>query len=114
MLIQAPALLTYEVANALFQRVRKGEMTADRARQALEDVLFPELMLNFIEYTEISKRAIILAQQYNLPATYDAHYLALAEHEKCEYWTADSRLCNAVKAKLPWVHQLSEYQGTMH
>ena len=114
MLIQAPALLTYEVANALFQRVRKGEMTADRARQALEDVLFPELMLNFIEYTEISKRAIILAQQYNLPATYDAHYLALAEHEKCEYWTADSRLCNAVRDKLPWVRQLSEYQSSMY
>ena len=31
--IQAPALLTYEVANALFQRVRKGEITADKARQ---------------------------------------------------------------------------------
>ena len=26
----------------------------------------------------------------------------------------DSRLCNAVKDKLPWVHQLSEHQGTMH
>jgi predicted nucleic acid-binding protein len=44
--IQAPALLTYEVANALFQRVRKGEMTTGRALQALEDVLFPELLLN--------------------------------------------------------------------
>ena len=114
MLIQAPALLTYEVANALFQRVRKGEITVAKATQALEDVLFPELVLNFLEYVELSKRAITLAQQYSLPATYDAHYLALAEHEKCEYWTADSRLCNAVKAKLPWVHQLSEYQGTMH
>ena len=112
--IQAPALLTYEVANALFQRVRKGEMTAEKARQALEDVLLPELVLNFLEYTELSKRAITLAQQYNLPATYDAHYLALAEHEKCEYWTADSRLCNAVRDKLPWVHQLNEYQGNMH
>jgi predicted nucleic acid-binding protein len=47
--IQAPALLTYDVANALFQRVRKGEISAERARQALEDVLFPELMLNFVE-----------------------------------------------------------------
>jgi predicted nucleic acid-binding protein len=112
--IRAPALLTYEVANALFQRVRKGEMTAGKARQALEDVLLPELELNFLEYSELSKRAITLAQQFNLPATYDAHYLALAEHEKCEYWTADSRLCNAVRDKLPWIHQLSEYQGTMH
>jgi len=46
--IQAPALLAYEIANALFQRVRKGEMTAERAWQALEDVLFPELLLNFV------------------------------------------------------------------
>jgi predicted nucleic acid-binding protein len=112
--IQAPALLTYEVANALFQRVRKGEMTTDKARQALEDVLFPELVLHFLEYVELSKRAITLAQQYSLPATYDAHYLALAEHEQCEYWTADSRLCNAVKDKLPWVRQLTEHQSTMH
>jgi predicted nucleic acid-binding protein len=113
-IIQAPALLAYEVANALFQRVRKGEMTAESAWQALENVLFPELLLNFVEYTGISKRAILLAQQYNLPATYDAHYLALAEQVKCEYWTADTRLYNAVKDKILWVHPLSEYQGTTH
>jgi len=74
----------------------------------------PELELNCLEYTELSKQAITLAQQYSLPATYDAHYLALAEHEKCEYWTADSRLCNAVRDKLPWVRQLNEYQSNMH
>ena len=113
-LIQAPALLAYEVANALFQRVRKGEMTVEKATQALEDVLLPELELNFLEYTDLSKRAIILAQQYSLPATYDAHYLALAEHKQCEYWTADTRLWNAVGDRLPWVRMLSEYQGTMH
>ncbi len=112
--IQAPALLTYEVANALYQRVRKGEITVAKAIQALKDVLFPELVLNFLEYAELSKRAITLAQQYSLPATYDTHYLALAEHEKCEYWTADSRLCNAVRDKLPWVRQLNEYQSNMH
>jgi predicted nucleic acid-binding protein len=110
--IQAPALLACEVANALFQHVRKGDMTAHRATQALEDVLFPELLLNFVEYTEIGKQAISFAKQYHLPATYDAHYLALAEHEKCEFWTADSHLCNAVRDRLSWVHQLSEYQET--
>ncbi len=112
--IQAPALLTYEVANALYQRVRKGEMTADKARQALEDVLFPELELNFLEYSELSMRAIALAQQYSLQATYDAHYLALAEYKQCEYWTADTRLWNAVGDKLPWVRRLSDYQAMMN
>jgi predicted nucleic acid-binding protein len=89
-------------------------MTADKARQALEDVLFPELELNFLEYAELSKRAMTLAQQYGLPATYDAHYLALAEHEKCEYWTADTLLWNAVRDKLPWVRRLSDSQSLMH
>ncbi len=112
-LIQAPALLTYEVANALFQRVRKREMTAEKAGQALEDVLLPELELNFLEYTELSKRALTLAQQYNLPATYDAHYMALAEYKQCEYWTADTRLWNAVGDKLPWIRLLSDYQSMM-
>jgi predicted nucleic acid-binding protein len=111
--IQAPALLTYEVANALYQRVRKGEITAEKARQALEDVLLPELELNFLEYTELSKRAITLALQHSLPATYDAHYLALAEYKQCEYWTADTRLWNAVGDKLPWIRRLSDYQSTM-
>ncbi len=113
-LIQAPALLTYEVANALFQRVRKREMTAEKARQALEDVLLPELELNFLEYTELSKRALTLAQQYNLSAMYDAHYMALAEYKRCEYWTADTRLCNAVGGKFPWIRRLSDYQSMMH
>ncbi len=49
-----------------------------------------------------------LAIQYNLPATYDPHYLAFALREDCEYWTADNRLLNAVKGKLPWVHSLDE------
>ena len=41
----------------------------------------------------------------------DAHYLALAERENCEFWTADTRLLNAINGKLPWVHKLEEYQA---
>jgi predicted nucleic acid-binding protein len=113
-LIEAPGLLIFEVANALYQRARKGEMTVDDAKQALEDVLLPELELNFSEYLSLSIRAIELAQQYGLPATYDAHYLALAERKRCEYWTADTRLWNAIGGKLDWVRLLSDYQNAAH
>lgn len=106
--LRAPALLIYEITNAIYQRVRKGELTAGKARQALADVLFPELELDFSEFASLSKGAMELAIQYNLPATYDPHYLALALREDCEYWTADTRLLNAVKGKLPWVHSLNE------
>jgi predicted nucleic acid-binding protein len=108
--IYVPALLIYEVANALYQRVRKAEMMAGEAQQALVDVLLPELAFKFSEYPSLSMRAIELAEQYGLPATYDAHYLALAERNQCEYWTADIRLWNAIAGKLKWVRLLSDYQ----
>ena len=84
------------------------KLTTDDAKQALEDVLLPELELNFSEHLSLSIRAIELAQQYGLPATYDAHYLALAERKRCEYWTADTRLWNAIGGKLNWVRLLSD------
>lgn len=104
----APALLTYEITNAIYQRVRKRELTAERAREALAYVLFPELELDFSEFESLSKQAMELAIQYNLPAAYDPHYLALALREDCEYWTADNRLLAAIRGKFPWVHALDE------
>ena len=41
----------------------------------------------------------------------DAHYLALAERENCEFWTADTRLLNALKGNLPWVRKLEDYRA---
>ena len=42
--------------------------------------------------------------RYNLPATYDAHYLALAEWMEIDLWTADTKLVNSLKPfKVKWV-----------
>jgi predicted nucleic acid-binding protein len=67
-------------------------------------------LLKFSLYEDISAQAMQFAQRFGLPATYDAHYMALALSENCEYWTADARLWNAVKGKLDWVHWFGEYQ----
>ncbi|HAG99010.1 MAG TPA: PIN domain nuclease, partial [Ktedonobacter sp.] len=52
--------------------------------------------------------AIEFAHRFHLPATYDAHYLALAQREQCEFWTADARLWNTVKNELNWVRLLGD------
>lgn len=107
----APTLLAYEVANTLRQKVRAGKMSADDARAALAGVLSGGLVLDTLDQAQQavqSERALALANQFDLSATYDAHYLALAEREGCEYWTADQRLWNAVKTHLPWVRWLGE------
>jgi predicted nucleic acid-binding protein len=51
---------------------------------------------------------IELASQFNLAATYDAHYLALAERENCEFWTADERLYNSVRDRFSWVRLMAD------
>src|SRR6266700_2054013 len=108
--ILAPVLLIYEVTNAIYQHVRRGELFLDDARQTLDNALLAFLELDSPVDSSLSRRAMELAQQYRLPATYDAHYLALAEREQCDYWTADTRLWNAVKGKLAWVRWLGDYQ----
>jgi len=55
-------------------------------------------------------RALELAHRFGQPASYDAHYLALAERERCDVWTADERLWNAVREELPWVHWVGAYR----
>ncbi len=90
--ILAPALLLYEVSNVLYQRVRRGDITSEQARLEIVGLLSSEVTWFFSQYPQLSLRAIELAHQFHLPATYDAHYLALAERENCEFWTADTRL----------------------
>jgi predicted nucleic acid-binding protein len=106
----APGLFAYEMANILYKNVRKGEISLERAKYALSKVLLSELELDFSQDPYLSTRAIELANKYGLPATYDAHFLALAEREGCELWTADSRMWRTVQGKIPWVRDLSEYQ----
>lgn len=109
-LVLAPALLAYEVANSLHQKVRKGEISLIRAREALAEVLHIGLYLDFSQDPVLNTRAIELAHRYNLPAAYDSHFLALAESKDCEFWTADAKLCRSVDGKLTWVRWIGDYQ----
>jgi len=108
-LILAPSLLAYEITNALHRKVRKGEITLDRAKEALVELSLAEIDFDFSTDFALSTRAIELANHFSFPATYDSHYLALAERKGCELWTADLRMWNSIGGKLAWVHWLGEY-----
>src|SRR5260370_41709719 len=45
--IYAPNLLVYEITNALYRKVRKGEITLDRAKEALADISLAEIDFDF-------------------------------------------------------------------
>lgn len=104
----APALFAYEVTNILHRQAVTGKLTHDEALQGLSKLFSLGIVLKFSFYDEMSKQAINYAHRFHLPATYDAHYLALAFREGCEFWTADTRLWNVVQSELTWVHLLSQ------
>ena len=96
----APALFAYEITNTVYRQVVSNKITYDEAKQVLTELFLIGILLKFSLYEDVSMHAMEFAYHFNLPATYDAHYLSLAYRESCEYWTADTRLWNAVKGKL--------------
>jgi len=98
----APTLLFYEVANSLYQYQKRGDISADVIRRVYDTAL--ALPFTLIGDASLHRRAIVLAATYRLPAAYDAHYLALAEHLGIDLYTADVRLVNALLPfKVDWV-----------
>lgn len=98
----APTLIVYEVTNAFHRASIAGQITPDEAEEFLERAL--NLGLRLYGDASLHRKALKMAQKYNLPATYDAHYLALAERFTVDLWTTDKRLYNAVQSSLDWVY----------
>lgn len=109
--VMAPTWFLFEISNILYQRIRRGHLTLDGATRMLTELRAAGVEL--IGYDEsLHTRALGLAYQFNLGATYDAHYMALAERMNCELWTADERLWNAVKSGIDTVRWIGELPHT--
>ena len=106
--VVAPPLLPLEVTNILRQRMRAQDgISLTRATEHLAAFLaFPIELQN---PAGLHRQAFVLADALGLPATYDAHYLALAEHLDCELWTDDRRLIRQVGNSLPFVRWIGDH-----
>lgn len=107
-LLVAPPLLPSEVGNVIRQRLRQGQVRLDEARALLAEFLAIPISLQVPE--TIYDRALVLADQHNLPAVYDAHYLAVSELLGATFWTADQRLLRALGGRLPFVRWIGDYE----
>lgn len=96
----APSLLGYEVANAL-HRMRLTGTDSTIITDALN--VFDAMSITFEDDPSLRRSAMGFADRFRLPATYDAHYLAVSERHAAEFQTCDRRLYRAVSAELPWV-----------
>ncbi len=105
---RAPSLFGYEVANALHRYQRAGHLSAVTAEIVLDAVLALPIALEPEASLHIA--ALRLAGVLSLSATYDAHYLALAER-LARSWTADAELERRLEGRGPRVRLLGRMPG---
>jgi predicted nucleic acid-binding protein len=97
--IIAPTLLLYEVTNALHQYQKHSMLTEQAVTTAVETAL--ALPVKLFGDTELHRAAVEVAKRYSMAATYDAHYVALAERYGAELWTTDQKLAN--RCQQDWI-----------
>lgn len=102
-----PPLLPIEIMNILRQRVRRGDVTPDEAQERL--AAFLALPVVVYAPDTLYRRALEIAEEYQLPAAYDAHYVALAEQSDALLWTDDQRLLRALGGRLTFVRWIGEH-----
>ncbi|MGK7936994.1 MAG: type II toxin-antitoxin system VapC family toxin [Xenococcaceae cyanobacterium] len=100
--IITPTLFGYEVTNVFHRMSVAGQILPEEAEQLLEEAL--NLGITLYGDRALHERALALAKNLNLPAAYDAHYLALSERFNAEFYTSDKRLFNSVKETITWIH----------
>jgi predicted nucleic acid-binding protein len=101
----APGLIRYEILNALYQYEKHGKLSAETITGAFDMAL--GLSIRLYSDVGLHLHALQLTRRFALPASYDAHYLALAERLGTELWTCDANLVKKVGADLPWVQLVS-------
>jgi len=106
----SPAVFRSEVTSAIRLRVYAGKMAVEEGRAALTRSLrWPvRIWPESADSAVLQVRAYELATQLNRPRAYDAQYLAAAEVMRCDLWTVDKRLFNAVRDHLAWVKWAGE------
>jgi predicted nucleic acid-binding protein len=103
----APPLLMAEVPSVLRQAVHRGRITSEEGDTALAD--FVGVGIRIAERPGLLRRTWDLGKALNVPRLYDMFYVALADMEHCELWTADRHLVNLVKGRWPLARWLGDF-----
>lgn len=104
--LHAPAFFDVEVANILWKKLRRGELTRQEADAILQQL--PWLSLTWHHDEALVRPAFDLADRTQR-TVYDCLYLALAVQLGGQMVTADDRLVNSL-AGTPWAVSIIRLQ----
>ena len=100
-----------EVANAIYQRVRRTDPAThlgypDAAAALTRFLAYPVALAS---PPDLTREAFSFAHTHGLVGIYDALYVVLARLLDAELWTADERLLTQLAGRAPWVRPLAAY-----
>jgi predicted nucleic acid-binding protein len=102
--LKAPALLPYELGNAVLKAERRGRISSEQSAQIIDALRGLNIEIFPLEWGEMLPQA----RRFQCSA-YDAAYLVLAERLSEPLVTGAERLYNAVQSHLDWVQWISDY-----
>ena len=105
----APAQFPVEVTSAVYKRVRSGHLSLDEAVARIGRLA--DMPVELVNPDGLREPALRIAAGANMKWVHDAFYVALAEIEQCDLWTADEQLHAAVRGTHPNVRLLSAYSA---
>lgn len=113
--IAGPPHIVSESMNAIYQRRRTNRPELRLSEDEVDTALATFLLLPIqpLDPPGLYPLAFAIARRHNLPSTYDALYVALAELLGAELWTADRRLYDSVGAVAPWVRWIGDFPMTV-
>jgi predicted nucleic acid-binding protein len=104
--LMAPALLPYELSNAVWQAERRGRIPRIRADEILQAMAGLDIEI----LSQTWGVMLPLARQFDRSA-YDAAYLTLAQDTGLPLLTGYLRLYHAVRDQLNWVKWIEDYSS---
>lgn len=107
--LAAPRFLRDEVVAVIRKAVFQHRIEHEYGKSLIQRLF--RTKIDFYEDDELLLGAYEIATRFNLPRTYDAEYLALAERLDCEFWTADQVLVNSTQSKFRHIRWLGSYNS---
>jgi len=103
-----PTLFPYEILNAVNVAINRKRIEEEAGYRAMNYIT--SLGIELRRFDNLIGPAFYMARQYGL-SSYDGAYLALAEKEKCDFFTGDKKLFNSIRNRLPWIKWIGDYRS---
>lgn len=101
-----PTLFPYEVISGIHVAINRKRIEERDGYRVIGYLV--SLGIELRSFDDLVEPTFRLARKYNL-SPYDCSYLALADRERCDFYTGDRKLFLATKSYFPWVKWIGDY-----